>query len=106
MHADIKDLKEVRNLLTSKGFTTSNWNELGLQLGLYHNTLEAIREKEREDSNKCLTKCLSAWLRKEDGVEKEGGPSWRTLAKAMDEIGEKAIAIYIRIELLPLKNSI
>ena len=40
--------------------------------------------------------CMSAWLRGEDKVREKGGPSWSSLATALDTIEEKSIASNIR----------
>ena len=44
----------------------------------------------------CFRECMSAWLRGEDKVREKGGPSWSSLATALDAIQEKSIASYIR----------
>lgn len=46
--------------------------------------------------NFCL-KLISAWLREEDEVsERSGKPSWESLAKALEEIGQNGIARSIK----------
>ena len=74
----------------------SVWRRLGLQLGLYDPRLVDIDTDYRGQSEDCFHACMSAWLRGEDGVTEKGGPSWSTLATALDTIEEKSIASYIR----------
>ena len=45
--------------------------------------------------NNCM-KHMSAWLRGEDKVREKGGPTWSSLATALDAIEEKFIASNIR----------
>uniref|UniRef100_A0A1X7TXV1 Uncharacterized protein n=1 Tax=Amphimedon queenslandica TaxID=400682 RepID=A0A1X7TXV1_AMPQE len=73
----------------------TNWYQFGLHLGLYDPTLNAIK-KDHGECKPCLIQCMSAWLRGEDKVREKGGPSWSSLAIALDTIKEKSIASYIR----------
>lgn len=68
-------------------FTELRWHELGLELGLYHPTLEAIRA-DYATVGKCLMACLSKWLNKSDNVTL---PTWHLLGKALIEIEEIAV---------------
>uniref|UniRef100_A0A1X7URY9 Uncharacterized protein n=1 Tax=Amphimedon queenslandica TaxID=400682 RepID=A0A1X7URY9_AMPQE len=63
--------------------------------GLYDPTLNAIK-KDHGECKPCLIQCMSAWLRGEDKVREKGGPSWSSLATALDTIEEKSIATNIR----------
>ena len=85
-YTDITDLDNVINSLQRKHFTSTLWKELGLQLGLYMPTLDEIDDKCRGNPRKCLQECLAAWLRKEDKVATKGGPTWTSLATALDKI--------------------
>ena len=77
-------------------FDYTDWQRLGLYLGLYEPRLKAIG-KDHKDSKDCLMKCMSAWLKGEDKVrEVGGGPCWLSLVSALDTIGEKHIATNIR----------
>ena len=51
---------------------------LGLALGLHQRKVKGMM-----DSATFIDDVLSAWLRREDDVEKKGMPSWRTLVKAL-----------------------
>uniref|UniRef100_A0A1X7TQZ5 Death domain-containing protein n=1 Tax=Amphimedon queenslandica TaxID=400682 RepID=A0A1X7TQZ5_AMPQE len=94
---DIKDLADVIKVLTSdQHLPCSVWHRLGLHLGLYDPKLVDIDKKNRGDPVECFCECMSAWLRGEDKVREKGGPSWSSLATALDTIEEKSIASYIR----------
>uniref|UniRef100_A0A1X7TSQ1 Death domain-containing protein n=1 Tax=Amphimedon queenslandica TaxID=400682 RepID=A0A1X7TSQ1_AMPQE len=94
---DIKDLDIVIKELTSdQHLPCSVWHRLGLQLGLYDPRLVDIDKKNRGDPVECFRECMSAWLRGEDKVIEKEGPSWSSLATALDTIEEKSIASYIR----------
>ena len=73
------------------------WHDLGLQLGLYEPRLVDIDEKNRGDPVKCFRECMSAWLRGEDNAkETEGGPSWLSLASALETVNKCDIATKLR----------
>uniref|UniRef100_A0A1X7T0Y4 Uncharacterized protein n=1 Tax=Amphimedon queenslandica TaxID=400682 RepID=A0A1X7T0Y4_AMPQE len=94
---DIKDLADVIKELTSdQHLPCSVWHRLGLQLGLYDPRLVDIDKKNRGDPVECFRECMSAWLRGQDRVREKGGPSWSSLATALDTIEQKPIASYIR----------
>uniref|UniRef100_A0A1X7U9V4 Death domain-containing protein n=1 Tax=Amphimedon queenslandica TaxID=400682 RepID=A0A1X7U9V4_AMPQE len=94
---DFKDLDIVIKELTSdQHLPCSVWRRLGLQLGLYDPRLVDIDTDYRGQSEECFHACMSAWLRGEDKVREKGGPSWSSLATALDTIEEKSIATYIR----------
>uniref|UniRef100_A0A1X7TMI4 Uncharacterized protein n=1 Tax=Amphimedon queenslandica TaxID=400682 RepID=A0A1X7TMI4_AMPQE len=93
-HLDITDLANVMKNLKSIDYT--QWITLGISLGLHYNTLGVIEEKCRGDVKQCLLKCMAAWLRGEDKVTLKGGPSWLSLAEALEEIEENDIARNIR----------
>jgi hypothetical protein len=95
----VKDLDVVLNCLSFHQFSNSQWQDLGLQLGLYMPTLNDIKNDcvgHSEQSRECLRKCLTAWLEGKDKVLNKGGPSWTLLADALDVIREKNIAESIR----------
>uniref|UniRef100_A0A1X7U6B5 Death domain-containing protein n=1 Tax=Amphimedon queenslandica TaxID=400682 RepID=A0A1X7U6B5_AMPQE len=94
---DIKDLDiAIEELTILDHLPYHMWYELGLQLGLYQPRLEDINEDNNGNSKECFIQCMSAWLRGEDKVRKKGGPSWLSLATALDMIEENSIAAYIR----------
>ena len=93
---DITDLDDIIDSLQCNHFKSFYWKELGLHLGLYMSTLDEIDDKCRGNPRKCLQECLASWLRKEDKVTSKGGPTWTSLATALDKIGEHKIASVIR----------
>ena len=92
---DIKDLDIVIEELILNHLDYSNWHQFGLHLGLYDPTLNTIK-KDHGECKQCLIQCMSAWLREKDKVREKGGPSWSSLATALDTLGEKSIASYIK----------
>ena len=66
------------------------WNQLGLSLGLYYPTLDAIDKKHRGDPTDCLKACLRHWLEKEDKVMANGGPTWSSLVNALRTVNKAA----------------
>ncbi|XP_019856243.1 PREDICTED: uncharacterized protein LOC105313967 isoform X2 [Amphimedon queenslandica] len=74
-----------------------------IKLGLYDLRLKAIDTDYRGKTVECFRECMSAWLRGEDKVREKGGPSWSSLATALDTIEEKCIASYIRNKHCPSK---
>uniref|UniRef100_A0A1X7TCY5 Uncharacterized protein n=1 Tax=Amphimedon queenslandica TaxID=400682 RepID=A0A1X7TCY5_AMPQE len=86
---DIKALDIVIEELTILNHLPCHtWHDLGLQLGLYQPTLEDINKDNNGDSKKCFRQCMSAWLRGKDKVREKGGPSWSSLATALDKEGK------------------
>ena len=73
-------------------FPKTRWFSLGLKLGLYKTTLDDIETKHKDDVDRCLLECLSAWLNKVDNVMSEGGPNWILLTIALREIDQNAVA--------------
>ena len=66
------------------------WNQLGLSLGLFYPTLDAIDKKFRGDPTDCLKECLLRWLNKEDKVMANGGPTWSSLVNALRTVNKAA----------------
>lgn len=64
--------------------------DLGLALGLSHETLERIAEMYPRDPSRCLTEVLAEWLQKKG----KASPSWRVLVGALWEptVGKEALA--------------
>eukprot|EP00731_Ephydatia_muelleri_P004241 Em0002g417a len=69
-------LEEVSDVAT-------DWNGLGLKLGLRPSTLEEIEEIGSTQPQHLLKKTLTAWLRQNYNVKRYGLPSWATLCKAV-----------------------
>ena len=66
----------------------TDWQSLGLALGLLYPTLEKIEVEQRGAIEKCKTKMIAAWLQQQDNVSKKGVPSWTVLQTALRKIGE------------------
>ncbi|XP_019859972.1 PREDICTED: uncharacterized protein LOC109588235 [Amphimedon queenslandica] len=90
---DISDLDDVIEGLESVDYT--KWKTLGVHLGLYHTTLDAIKA-DHGNVKDCLMECMAAWLKGKDKVREKGGPSWSSLATALEKIGANDIAINIK----------
>ena len=74
------------------GFPENRWQELGLRLGLHKNTLDTIERNNHGDVSRCLTECLSQWLRRADNVDSRGGATWDSLSDALQSMNEVAVA--------------
>ena len=93
---DIRDLDVVIKELTStQHLPSAVWYDLGLQLGLYDNTLKDIKAN-YEDVTERFRECMSAWLRGEDKVKDKGGPSWLSLVLALKTLEKNSIATNIK----------
>ena len=89
-------LPDISMLLHESHFPMAHWFELGLQLGLYKPTLSNIQANYPRGNNACLTECIARWLQRADGVDSKGGANYDALAEALEEMGEKSTANYIR----------
>ena len=89
---DTSNLKDIINALKQGCFPSHRWSHLGLQLGLLQPTLSDIRAKYSNDPESCLQECLTLWLSKADNVTESGGPTWDSLASALNKLGENATA--------------
>ena len=86
--AAIDDLHDVKMFLKR----LVEWMSLGLALGLLYPTLEKIENDCRDNTDKCKTKMLAAWLQQRDNVPQKGVPSWLVLRAALQETEEKELA--------------
>ena len=91
----ITDLSEILTLLKD-GLFNGSWEDLGLQLGLYKPTLNNIQADNPRGNNACLRECIAKWLQRYDGVDSKGGASYDTLDEALEKMGQKNPANYIR----------
>ena len=89
---DITHLDVVDRALVANHFPKKKWLPLGLKLGLYKTTLDAIKADNKDDVGSCLLECLSAWLNKADNVVNKGGPNWILLTSSLRDIDEVAVA--------------
>ena len=63
---------------------------LGVALGLNFTSL-----KNNMNSGTFVNDTIYAWLQKEDDVMKKGKPTWKTLVKALNSVGQTGIATEI-----------
>uniref|UniRef100_A0A1X7TKG1 Death domain-containing protein n=1 Tax=Amphimedon queenslandica TaxID=400682 RepID=A0A1X7TKG1_AMPQE len=88
----IKQRLVLNDLLMNCGFPQTRWYELGLELGLHKNTLDAIARKHPRDVSQSFKKCLSKWLRRADNVDSKGGATFDSLSDALKSMNENATA--------------
>ena len=88
----LERLSDIIGLLKRCGFPESRWHELGLILGLHKNTLDTIERNHHRDVSRCLTECLSQWLRRADSVDSKGGATYDSLSDAIRSMNENAVA--------------
>ena len=63
------------------------WKDIGLQLGLFLTTLEAIDKSYDGRTDHCLYSVLTKWLHRRDDVWKKGGVTWNILIQALKSVG-------------------
>ena len=85
---DRSSLRRVFGLLTQY----SDWESLGLLLGLESATLEAIKADNSGKKQACKREMLENWLDGKDQVTECGGPTWRQLADCLKQLGEDSLA--------------
>ena len=86
------DLADILKELTD---VAANWRNIGTQLGVRHNRLEAIQGDKPLD---CLRQMLATWLQKNYNVERFGEPTWVKLVEAVKLLaggGNPSLAIKI-----------
>ena len=96
LYTGIDDMFEIKMALKN----LTDWQSLGLALGLLYPSLEKIEEEQRGVIEKCKTKMTAAWLQQQDNVSKKGVPSWAVLQTALREIGEIQLADEIEVSLI------
>ena len=84
----------MRKSLKENHFFESEWNNLGIELGLYASTLSTIDYNNPRDVSGCLRDMLLKWLQGADGVLNKGGSTWASLANALKDI-DPAVAEHI-----------
>ena len=85
LYTGIADLFDIK--MTLKNLT--DWQSLGLALGLLYPTLKKIDEDQRGKTDKCVMEMIAAWLEKKDNVT---NPSWLVLQAALRKIDENELA--------------
>lgn len=86
-------MNDILNALTAAHFSSSDWFKLGLELGLYYNTLKSIKANNRGDSDDCLRDCITKWLQRADSVDKKGGTKASVLINAVTNIDKASGAL-------------
>ena len=86
-------MEHVTEILECNDFPNSYWKELGRQLGLDDTTLDDIDE-EYGTLKKRFKKCMHTWLKGGDSDKQV--KTWKTLANALDRMGQQKIADKIR----------
>ena len=61
--------------------SAASWRNVGTQLGIRHNRLEAIQGDKPLD---CLRQMLAIWLQKNYNVKRFGEPTWVKLVEAVN----------------------
>ena len=70
--------KNLSQVLNKTCDARSRWYHIGLALGIPAGTLDAVRETQQGDCDKCYTEMLKVWLR---GVDPQ--PTWSALSDAL-----------------------
>ena len=69
----------LRTVLDSISTLKAEWFNLGVALGLSHDTLRAIECNWPKDAQRCLTETVIAWLDMKDNSQ----PSWQSLVSTL-----------------------
>ena len=77
-------------MINKHNFDVTKYEEIGLSLGLFKTTINAIKEECRGDPRKCLMEILAKWLSCVDKVNKKGIPTWFTLMEKIRLIDNAA----------------
>ncbi|XP_019852558.1 PREDICTED: uncharacterized protein LOC100640075 [Amphimedon queenslandica] len=91
---NVCNLDAILTYLKDGHFPSSNWQILGLKLGLYDTTLSAIESNYSKVENR-LKESIVKWLQRADGVDDKGGTSWTTLVNALEQCDSKPTADHI-----------
>lgn len=94
MPLTIKDLKEVAEFLSK---VQSKWYDIGLELKISTELLDAIKDHWGDDHSQCMLEMLKPWLNSADPL-----PTWKTIASALKNTAitdsdEEGITIIILI---------
>ena len=90
----LADLLDVKDNL--RPFDKGNWMDLGRELGVKEEDLEAVKaDYKQEGVKECLTAMLKHWLRR-NYETRYGSPTWDTLANAVEKSDDAALAHDIR----------
>ena len=73
----------------------NNWFRLGLKLGLRHPTLENIDTQRRGNVGNCTMDMLASWLKQQDNVSSNNGPTYQQLIESLSKLGENSLVCEI-----------
>ena len=95
------DLKVIQRKLWK---ARTKWRAIGIELDIDPEDLNAIKEKQRDDPDKCLPDMISKWLKK---ARNANPPTWTDICSALraDAVGNAAIADELEKELPTLIQS-
>ena len=96
LYTGIDDMFEIKMALKN----LTDWQSLGLALGLLYPSLEKIEEDQRGKTDRCVMEMIASWLQQQDNVSKKGVPSWAVLQTALREIGEIQLSDEIEVSLI------
>ena len=88
----INNLIEVLRDLRENNFSNSQWDDLGLELGIIYTKLEEIKTNNPQDAGGCLKGCLALWLQCNYNTSKYGKPTMESLAAALRRMGLTDVA--------------
>ena len=73
------------------GTVASNWENIGILLGIDDGLLSKIKADNHGESGNCLREMLRVWLKKVDPP-----PSWNLLVDTLKSLGEEKLAEELR----------
>ena len=79
---DEDDLFDLRKALIS---VVAKWKSIGIGLGIKSGKLDEIEAANLGDPSWCLTKVLTAWLRRSYNVKRFGEPTWQKLTQIVSD---------------------
>ena len=69
----------------------NNWWQLGIELGLLYPTLENIDTQRRGNVGNCTMDMLASWLKQQDNVSSNNGPTYQQLIESLSKLGENSL---------------
>ena len=96
LYTGIDDMFEIKMALKN----LTDWQSLGLAMGLLYPSLKKIDEDQRGKTDRCVMEMIASWLQQQDNVSKKGVPSWAVLQTALREIGEIQLSDEIEVSLI------
>ena len=78
--------------MKENNFPNSQWDDLGLELGIIYTELKKIKANNPQDVSGCVQECLALWLQCNYNISKHGKPTMESLAAALRRMGLEAVA--------------